>query len=74
MIALGIRSLSCSLDSILEQKQLIRSLEVGRLDRLAAELLELETGHEIRRRASEVLSAIVDVSSLGTATSLSRTD
>ncbi len=74
MIALGIRSLSCSLDSILEQKQLIRSIEIGRLDRLAGELLELETGHEIRRRASEVLSAIVDVSSLGTATSLSRTD
>ncbi|UCF18429.1 MAG: phosphoenolpyruvate--protein phosphotransferase [Gemmatimonadota bacterium] len=62
LIGLGIRSLSCAPAGVLAQKQLIRSIDLGRLERLMAELLTVETGQEIRSRMLAALRDTVDLS------------
>lgn len=74
MIGLGLRSLSCSASALLEQKKLIRSIEVGRVEAVAGELLEMEMGDEIRARLIALLGEVGDPSAVGTAASLSRID
>jgi phosphotransferase system enzyme I (PtsI) len=74
LLGLGIRSLSCSLGALLEQKKLIRSLDLGEIERLAADLLKAETGNEIRRRLYRTVNELVDLSELETEASLSHSD
>ncbi len=62
LICLGVRGLSCATSAILEQKKLIRALDVGRLEALAEELLVAETGAEIRARLIEAVGEVIDVS------------
>ncbi len=62
LIGLGVRGLSCATSAILEQKKLIRALDVGRLEALAQELLVAETGAQIRARLIEAVGEVVDVS------------
>jgi phosphoenolpyruvate-protein kinase (PTS system EI component) len=48
LIGLGVRGLSCTPSAILEQKKLIRSLDLRELAPFVSELLKVETGKEIR--------------------------
>jgi phosphotransferase system enzyme I (PtsI) len=72
LIGLGIRSLSCSPGALLEQKQLIRSLELREIERLVEELMDAESGREIRERLLRALTAVADLPSLDTNSSLSH--
>ncbi len=74
LITLGVRGLSCAPSAILEQKKLIRALDLRRLRQLADELLVAETGGEIRARLIEALSEVVDVSLVDSNAGLSRTE
>lgn len=74
LIGLGVRGLSCVPSAILEQKKLIRALDVRRLRKLADELLVAETGAEIRARLIEALSEVMDVSLIDSNAGLSRTE
>ena len=74
LVGLGVRSLSCAPSAILEQKKLIRSLDLGRVEAVVEELFEVETGGEIRTRMRERLAGMVDLSSLDADAGLSRPD
>lgn len=74
LIGLGIRGLSCAPGALLEQKLLIRSLELGRIERLVRELQKGETGEEIRERLLSELSEVVSLPSLDSISSLSQQD
>jgi phosphotransferase system enzyme I (PtsI) len=74
LIGLGVRSLSCSPGAILEQRKLIRSIELANVTRVAGRLLEAETGHEIRERFMEEMGETVGLSALDTDGSLSPQD
>ncbi len=64
LMSLGVRNLSCAPRAILRQKQLIRSVDLGRLAQVAAQLLDAETGREIRERMVEGLKDMVDLSAV----------
>ncbi|MGD8866690.1 MAG: phosphoenolpyruvate--protein phosphotransferase [Gemmatimonadales bacterium] len=74
LIGLGIRGLSCAPGALLEQKLLIRSLELGRIEELVRELQKGETGEEIRERLLAELSEAVSLPSLDSISSLSQQD
>lgn len=70
LLGLGARSLSCTPSAILEQKKLIRSIDLGRISTVVEDLLNVETGREIRRRVKEALADMVDLSDLNEEASL----
>ncbi len=72
LIGLGVRGLSCATSALLEQKKLIRALDVPRLEALADELLVAETGAEIRARLIEAVGEVIDISLVDASTGLSR--
>ncbi|NIR43167.1 MAG: phosphoenolpyruvate--protein phosphotransferase [Gemmatimonadetes bacterium] len=72
LLGLGIRSLSCAPNAILEQKKLIRALDLESISEVVIGLLEAETGLEIRRRVQEVLGDMVDLTDINSNTSLSH--
>ncbi len=72
LIGLGVRGLSCTPGAILEQKQLIRGLDLPRMRQVADELLGAETGPQVRERLLEALGEMVDPSLLDTNAGLSR--
>ncbi len=74
LIGLGVRSLSCAPSAILEQKKLIRSIDVERIGKAAAAALEAETGRDIREIMLAALGETVDLSTLVSDGSLSRPD
>jgi len=74
LIGLGIRGLSCAPGALLEQKLLIRSLDLSWLEKLVLELQKLETGEEIRERLLRELARVVDLPSLDSISSLSQQD
>ena len=74
LIGLGVRSLSCTPSAILEQKKLVRLLDLGTLIPFVEELMKAETGAEIRERLLVALSAGIDLPSLDSSPSLSRPD
>jgi phosphotransferase system enzyme I (PtsI) len=72
LLGLGVRSLSCAPGAILEQKKLIRTLDLSEIERIVGELLDAETGKEIRRRLYRVVSEAVDLPGLEADASLSH--
>lgn len=72
LLGLGVRSLSCAPSAILRQKKLIRSIDLGRLGQVVGELLNAETGHEIREQLVAALGDIVDLSGLNAENNLSH--
>ncbi len=72
LLGLGVRSLSCGPSAILRQKRLIRSLDLAQVERVASELLNAETGREIRERLHEALGGVIDLSDVNADSSLSR--
>lgn len=64
LLGLGVRSLSCAPSAILGQKRLIRSIDVGSVERVARQLLDAETGREIRERMVEALGDVVDLTAV----------
>jgi phosphotransferase system enzyme I (PtsI) len=72
LIGLGIRSLSCAPGAVLEQKLLIRSLDLSKLEKLVLELQRAETGREVQDCLLGALSAVVDLPSLEGISSLSQ--
>ena len=72
LLGLGIRSLSCAPGVVLEQKALIRSLDLSKVEKLVLELRRAETGREVQECLLEALSAVVDLPSLDAISSLSR--
>jgi phosphotransferase system enzyme I (PtsI) len=72
LLGLGVRSLSCAPSAILRQKKLIRSIDLGRLGQVVGELLNAETGHEIREQMVAALGDIVDLSGLNAENNLSH--
>jgi phosphotransferase system enzyme I (PtsI) len=74
LIALGVRSLSCSPSAILEQKKLIRSLDLSELQPVADHLLAAETGQEVRKHLLEALVDVGDLPGLDVNSALSHTE
>ena len=74
LIGLGVRSLSCTPNAILEQKKLIRSLDLRQLGAIIEKLMKAETGKEIREALLVVLTAGVDLPSLDSSPNLSSLD
>lgn len=74
LVGLGVRSLSCAPGAILEQKQLIRSLDLREIAQTAETLLSAETGLEIRERLLAKLAGLVDLPGLEDNNSLSQSD
>lgn len=74
LTGLGVRGLSCTPSAILEQKKLIRSLDLRELAPFVRELLKVETGKEIRERLLAAVTASVDLPSLDSSPNLSRPD
>ena len=72
LMGLGVRSLSCAPTAILGQKRLVRSIEIGRLEKLVSQLLVAETGQEIRQRMADELSSLLDAFGSDLNTSLSH--
>ncbi len=70
LLGLGVRSLSCTPSAILEQKKLIRSIDLGKISDVVRGLYDAETGREIRRRVKQALGEMVDLSELDLDTSL----
>jgi len=64
LLGLGVRSLSCTPSAILEQKKLIRSIDLGKISDVVQGLQDAETGREIRRRVKQALGEMVDLSEL----------
>lgn len=71
LIGLGVRCLSCAPGAILEQRKLIRSIDVAEVTRVAEALLEAETGNEIRERFMAELGGIIGQEELEGDSSLS---
>ncbi len=67
LLGLGVRSLSCAPDALLEQKRVIRSLDLERVDEVAQELLLSETGEEIRVRLVRAMGELADLSAFNNA-------
>ncbi len=74
LIGLGVRSLSCTPNAILEQKKLIRSLDLRQLEKFVKKLQKADTGKEIREALLVLLTAAVELPSLDTSPNLSRPD
>jgi len=74
LIGLGVRSLSCTPNAVLEQKKMIRSLDIRQLRSFVEKLLKTETGKEIREALLAVLNASVDLPSLDSSPNLSPPD
>jgi phosphotransferase system enzyme I (PtsI) len=74
LIGLGVRSLSCAPGAILEQRKLIRSIELAEVARVAARLLEAETGQEIRELFMEEMGESAGLSTFDGDDSLSPQD
>jgi phosphotransferase system enzyme I (PtsI) len=70
LLGLGARSLSCTPSAILEQKKLIRSIDLQRISTVVQDLTNAETGREIRHRVKEALADMVDLSGLDAEASL----
>ncbi len=70
LLGLGIRSLSCTPTTVLEQKKLIRSIDLGKIADVVQGLQDVETGQEIRRHVKHALADMVDLSYLDPDTSL----
>jgi phosphotransferase system enzyme I (PtsI) len=70
LLGLGARSLSCTPSAILEQKKLIRSIDLQRISTVVQDLTNAETGREIRHRVKEALADMVDLSDLDAEASL----
>ncbi len=68
------RSLSCAPSAILGQKRLIRSIDLGQVERVVGELLTAETGREIRERMVAALGDVVDLSAVNADDSLSHSE
>lgn len=62
LLGLGVRGLSCPPSAILGQKRLIRSIELGHVEEVVGQLLNAETGREIRDQMQRALGEIVDLS------------
>jgi phosphotransferase system enzyme I (PtsI) len=62
LLGLGVRNLSCSPSAILRQKKLVRSIDLVHVEKVASELLDAETGREIRERMVEALGEVADLS------------
>lgn len=69
LIGSGVRSLSCAPSAIPQIKKLIRSIDLEHVERVAGELLDAETGKQVRDRLRSAFGEIVDLS---TPASLSR--
>jgi signal transduction protein with GAF and PtsI domain len=69
-----VRSLSCAPSAILGQKRLIRSIDLGQVERVVGELLTAETGREIRERMVAALGDVVDLSAVNADDSLSHSE
>jgi phosphotransferase system enzyme I (PtsI) len=74
LLGLGVRSLSCAPSAVLGQKKLIRSIDLGQLERVVGGLLDAETGREIREQMVEVLGDVVDLSAVDADNNLSQSD
>ena len=74
LIGLGVRSLSCTPNAVLEQKKLIRSLDLRQLGPFIEKLMKAETGKDIREALLVVLTAGVDLPSLDSSPNLSSLD
>ncbi len=55
LLALGVRRLSMGIEAIPRIKKFIRGIRMDRLEELRPQLLELDTGGEIRKMISEVI-------------------
>jgi len=55
LLALGVRRLSMGIEAIPRIKKLIREVRMDRLEELRPQLLDLDTGSEIRKMISEVI-------------------
>jgi phosphotransferase system enzyme I (PtsI) len=74
LLGLGVHSLSCAPSAILGQKRLIRSIELGQVERVVGELLNAETGREIREQMVLALGDIIDLSAANTDNNLSHSE
>jgi phosphotransferase system enzyme I (PtsI) len=74
LLGLGVRSLSCAPSAILGQKRLIRSIDLGQVERVVGELLTAETGREIREQMVAALGDVVDLSAVNADDSLSHSE
>jgi len=74
LVGLGVRVLSCSPGALLEQRKLIRSIDLGEISRVATDLLQAETGREIRKRFMAELGHVVGPAALEDDPSLSGLD
>lgn len=74
LLGLGVRSLSCAPSAVLGQKKLIRSIDLGQVERVVGELLNAETGREIRERMVAALGDVVDLSAVNAENNLSDSD
>jgi phosphotransferase system enzyme I (PtsI) len=74
LLGLGVRSLSCAPSAILGQKKLIRSIDLAQVERIVGDLLNAETGREIRERMVAALGDVVDFSAVSAENNLSHPD
>ncbi len=62
LISCGLRSLSCTPSAIPEIKKLIRSIDLEHVERVAGQLLDAQTGKEVRERLRAAFGDVVDLS------------
>lgn len=74
LLGLGVRSLSCTPSALLAQKKLIRSIDLGQVERAVNGLLGAETGRQIRDQMVEALGDVIDLSALNADNNLSHPD
>jgi phosphotransferase system enzyme I (PtsI) len=74
LLGLGVRSLSCAPSAILGQKKLIRSIDLAQVERIVGDLMNAETGGEIRERMMAALGDVVDFSAVSGENNLSHPD
>jgi phosphotransferase system enzyme I (PtsI) len=74
LLGLGVRTLSCTPGALLEQKRLIRSLDLRTVERETARLVDAETGAEVRERVREILSKMAALPPLENDGGLSRSE
>ncbi|UCC82705.1 MAG: phosphoenolpyruvate--protein phosphotransferase [Gemmatimonadota bacterium] len=74
LLGLGVRSLSCTPSAILGQKRLIRSIDLGQVERVVSGLLDAETGREIREQMVMKLGDVVDLAAVDADNNLSPSD
>jgi phosphotransferase system enzyme I (PtsI) len=64
LMGLGVRTLSCAPSAVLGQKKLIRSIDLAHIESVTTELLDAETGTQIRERMVTVLGEFMDLAAL----------